>query len=81
MHELLGNFSKIPWDSERVKQNLLKMDKWLKRRNLNDDNSNNDNISNQVNEHTPGTSKDTSCSKKYVVHQIYNDVFLKFGFT
>ena len=57
------------------------MDKWLKRRKLNNDNSDNDNVSYQVNEPTPCTSKDTSCSKKYVVHRIYNDDFLKFGFT
>lgn len=55
------------------------MDKWLKRRKLNDDN--NDNVSDQANEPTPGTSKDISCSKKYVVHRKYNDDFLKFGFT
>ena len=53
------------------------MDKWLKRRKLKDDNSDNDNVSYQVNEPTPCTS----CSKKYVVHRIYNDDFLKFGFT
>ncbi|GFU40227.1 SCAN domain-containing protein 3 [Trichonephila clavipes] len=57
------------------------MDKWLKRRKFNDDNSDNDNIRDQVNEPTPGTSKNTSCSKKYVVHRKYNDDFLKFGFT
>ena len=39
------------------------MDKWLKRRKLNDDNTDNDNVSNQINESKPGTSKDTSCSK------------------
>ena len=55
------------------------MDKWLKRRKLNDDN--NDNVSDQANEPTPDTSKDISCSKKYVVHRKYNDDFLKFGFT
>ncbi|GFT26070.1 BED-type domain-containing protein [Trichonephila clavipes] len=59
---------------------LLKMDKWLKRRKFNDDNSDNDNVRDQVNEPTPGTSKNTSCSKKYVVHRKYDD-FLKFGFT
>ncbi|GFU74458.1 SCAN domain-containing protein 3, partial [Trichonephila clavipes] len=58
---------------------LLKMDKWLKRRKFND-NSDNDNVRDQVNEPTPGTSKNT-CSKKYVVHRKYNDDFLKFGFT
>ena len=57
------------------------MDKWLKRKKLNDDNSDNDSVSDQVNEPTPGTSKDTSCSTKYVAHRIYNDDFLKFGFT
>ncbi|GFX11222.1 BED-type domain-containing protein [Trichonephila clavipes] len=57
------------------------MDKWLKRRKFNDDNSDNDNVRDQVNEPTPGTSKNTSCSKKYVVHRKYNDDFLKFGFT
>ncbi|GFX90684.1 SCAN domain-containing protein 3 [Trichonephila clavipes] len=56
------------------------MDKWLKRRKFND-NSDNDNVRDQVNEPTPGTSKNTSCSKKYVVHRKYNDDFLKFGFT
>ncbi|GFU68314.1 BED-type domain-containing protein [Trichonephila clavipes] len=55
------------------------MDKWLKRRKFNDDNSDNDNVRDQVNEPTSGTSKNTSCSKKYVVHRKYND-FLKFGF-
>ncbi|GFT07556.1 SCAN domain-containing protein 3 [Trichonephila clavipes] len=35
---------------------LLKMDKWLKRRKFNDDNSDNDNVRDQVNEPTPGTS-------------------------
>ncbi|GFU63900.1 BED-type domain-containing protein [Trichonephila clavipes] len=59
---------------------LLKMDKWLKRRKFNDDNSDKDNVRNQVNEPTPGTSKNTSCSKKYVVHRKYED-FLKFGYT
>ncbi|GFT40059.1 SCAN domain-containing protein 3 [Trichonephila clavipes] len=62
------------------RQILLKMDKWLKRRKFNDDNSDNDNVRDQVNEPTPGTSKNTSCSKKYVVHRKYDD-FLKFGFT
>ena len=57
------------------------MDKWLKRRKLNDDNSDNCNISDQVNKPTLSTSKDASCFKKYVVHQIYNGYFLKFGFT
>ncbi|GFX15365.1 SCAN domain-containing protein 3 [Trichonephila clavipes] len=57
------------------------MDKWLKRRKFNDDNSDNDNVTDQVNEPTPATSKNTSCSKKYVVHRKYNDDFLKFGFT
>ncbi|GFU53672.1 SCAN domain-containing protein 3 [Trichonephila clavipes] len=57
------------------------MDKWLKRRKFNDDNSDNDNVRDQVNDPTPGTSKNTSCSKKYVVHRKYNDDFLKFGFT
>ena len=47
------------------------MDKWLKRRKLKDDNSDNYNVSDQVNEPTPGTSKDTSCSEKYVVHRKY----------
>ncbi|GFS97486.1 SCAN domain-containing protein 3 [Trichonephila clavipes] len=56
------------------------MDKWLKRK-FNDDNSDNDNVRDQVNGPTPGTSKNTSCSKKYVVHRKYNDDFLKFGFT
>ena len=57
------------------------MDKWLKRRKLDENNSDNYNVSDQVSEPTPGTSKDTSCSKKYVVHRKYNDDFLKFGFT
>ena len=57
------------------------MDKWLKRKKLNDDNSDNDSVSHQANEPTPDTNKDTSCSKKYVIHRIYNDDFLKFGFT
>ncbi|GFS80517.1 BED-type domain-containing protein [Trichonephila clavipes] len=57
------------------------MDKWLKRRKSNDDNIDNDNVRDQVNDPTPGTSKNTSCSKKYVVHRKYNDDFLKFGFT
>ncbi|GFW97624.1 protein FAM200B [Trichonephila clavipes] len=57
------------------------MDKWLKRRKFNDDNSDNDNVRDQVNESTPGTSKNTSCSKKYIVHRKYNDDFLKFRFT
>ncbi|GFV76869.1 BED-type domain-containing protein [Trichonephila clavipes] len=57
------------------------MDKWLKRRKSNDNNSDNDNVRDQVNEPTPGTSKNTSCSKKSVVHRKYNDDFLKFGFT
>ncbi|GFW99305.1 integrase catalytic domain-containing protein [Trichonephila clavipes] len=40
------------------KKILLKKDKWLKRRKFNDDNSDNDNVRDQVNEPTPGTIKD-----------------------
>jgi len=50
------------------------MDKCLKRRKLNDDNRDNDNVSDKINEPKPGTNK-------YVVHRIYNDDFLNFGFT
>ncbi|GFW88198.1 mitotic-spindle organizing protein 2A [Trichonephila clavipes] len=45
----------------RTQEILLKMDKWLKRRKFNDDNSDNDNVRDQVNEPTPGTSKNISC--------------------
>ncbi|GFV59153.1 hypothetical protein TNCV_2338941 [Trichonephila clavipes] len=36
---------------------LLKMDKWLKRRKFNDDNSDNDNVRDQVNEPTPAQAQ------------------------
>ena len=64
-----------------MKQNLLKMDKWLKTKNLNDDISDNDDVNDQVNEPTTDTNENTSCSKKYVADRKYNDNFLKFGFT
>ncbi|GFS88632.1 uncharacterized protein TNCV_1462321 [Trichonephila clavipes] len=43
--------------SDYVRQILLKMDKWLKRRKFNDDNSDNDNVRDQVNEPTPAQVK------------------------
>ncbi|GFY25786.1 hypothetical protein TNCV_1915361 [Trichonephila clavipes] len=44
MKESDHGFNELP-------QILLKMDKWLKRRKFNDDNSDNDNVRDQVNEH------------------------------
>ncbi|GFY15011.1 hypothetical protein TNCV_235611 [Trichonephila clavipes] len=41
----------------KPKEILLKMDKWLKRRKFNDDNSDNDNVRDQVNEPTPAQVK------------------------
>ncbi|GFV93372.1 SCAN domain-containing protein 3 [Trichonephila clavipes] len=80
--ELDSFVTKIATCNEHIEklEILLKMDKWLKRRKFNDDNSDNDNVRDQVNEPTPGTSKNTFCSKKYVVHRKYNDDFSKFGF-
>ena len=56
------------------------MDKWLKKRKLNDDNIDDDSVIYHVNEPTPSTSKDSSY-RKYVVRRKYNDDFLKFGFS
>ncbi|GFW97098.1 hypothetical protein TNCV_2697201 [Trichonephila clavipes] len=41
----------------RSSEILLKMDKWLKRRKFNDDNSDNDNVRDQVNEQTPAQAQ------------------------
>ncbi|UYV72327.1 hypothetical protein LAZ67_9002655 [Cordylochernes scorpioides] len=56
------------------------MDKWLKKRKL-DDNNNIDIVGDRTNEPIPSTSKNSSCSQKYVVSRKYNEDFLKFGFT
>ncbi|UYV69664.1 hypothetical protein LAZ67_7000157 [Cordylochernes scorpioides] len=53
------------------------MDKWLKKRKL-DDNNNIDIVGDLTNEPIPSTSKNSSCSQKYVVSRKYNEDFLKF---